>query len=825
MNRIAAITIASIFSSVLWAQSVPVTSIRIGSNTVPTARFMVDGQTFQGIQTFMWPKGSKHVVQTFSDIAPAASNCPASLASAIQLSPGADTAVLISGWIDNTGHLIGGADNVQTVTADPAITSLIANVTVAYRVILNLFNTQPNTQPQFCQPTSPGAPGAAPDQVRPGIVYVDGPAYWSSAILYLPAGSHILNAFAFPGFVFTGWSVNGSASSAYLNTVDIEAPIVLVPGFVLAKRVRFLTNPMGLQVLVDRSAAQTTPYLNTSSNLTCPPEFTHLPQPPPGIAPLCFGDFDFVPGSSHVIGAPPTQKDINGKVWVFDAWKSGGGENTVYTADTNVSAMDTMTANFMPGAVMSFYTSPPGLPLNVDGRSNWPSGNFVWGLGSTHNVSAATTTTDSKGRKYSFKSWTNSGPAAQQITVDQAAVDNGFRMTASYDVLSRVVVQTSPPGLMVQVDGNACQSPCTVDRPNGSQVRLTAPSSVPINDSSRMDFTSWSDSSAADRVLTINTDWQTVTANYQTMYRLSAASSPTNGAALQFSPVAPDMFYPAGQPVAVTAQANPGFKFRRWGGDMNGTYPAGQVSMAQPSSIMAMLDTVPYIAPTGVQNAAGVTPDQVVAPGSIITIQGASLTTDTFTGPTNPLAQTLGGIVVTIGDRMLPLLMASPNQVNAQLPPDLTEGDYTLTVSATGQPDVTGRFTVARNAPGLFVWSKDSRAIALAVHQDGTPITPDSPAIQGETVTIYGTGFGPCQQPLIAGFLDPNAGPNPLVDSLTIQLGDFTPQAVFTGAAPDRIGMEITQFKITPDFPAATTLSLTLVVNGRQSNSVLLPLQ
>lgn len=825
MNRITAITLVSAFSSILGAQSVPVTSIRIGSDTMPTFRFMVDGQPFQGIQTLMWPKGSAHVVQAFSDVSPTDSKCPASLASAIQLSPMGDKAVLFGGWKDNTGHLIPGNDTVQTVTADPALTSLIANITVEYRVILNLFTPQPNTPPQFCQPTG-GAPGAPPtDQVRPGIVSIDGATYWGSAVLYLTAGSHILNAFPFPGFVFTGWSSAVGPPNAYLSTINIDNATMLAPNFVVAKRVRFLTKPMGLQVLVDRAPALTTPYLYTTTNVTCPPEFTHLPAPPPGIAPLCFGDFDFVPGSTHVIGAPPTQKDINGKVWAFDAWASGGGENTVYTADNNVSAMDTMTANFVPAAVMSFYTSPPGLPLTVDGRSNWPSGNFVWGLGTTHSVSAATTTTDSKGRKYTFKSWTNSGPAAQQITVDQPAVDNGFRMTASYDVLSRVIVQTSPPGLTVQVDGVPCQSPCTVDRPNGSQVHLTAPSSVPINDSSRMDFTSWYDSSAADRVLTINADWQTVTANYQTMYRLSASSNPANGATLQFSPVAPDMFYPAGQPVAVTAQANPGFKFRRWGGDMNGTYPAGQVSMAQPCGIVALLDTVPYIAPTGVQNAAGVTPDRVVAAGSIITIQGASLTTDTFTGPTNPLAQTLGGVVVTVGDRMLPLLMASPNQVNAQLPSDLTEGDYTLTVSATGQPDVTGRFTVARNAPGLFAWSTDSRAIALAVHQDGTPITPDSPAIQGETVTIYGTGFGPCQNPLIAGFLDPNAPPNPLVDSVTIQLGDFTPQAVFSGAAPDRIGMQITQFKITPDFPAATTLPLTLVVNGRQSNSVLLPLQ
>ncbi len=341
-----------------------------------------------------------------------------------------------------------------------------------------------------------------------------------------------------------------------------------------------------------------------------------------------------------------------------------------------------------------------------------------------------------------------------------------------------------------------------------------------------MDFTSWSDNGPADHVIAMNSDTQTVIANYQSMYQLAASSNPSNGAAFQFSPASPDMYYSAGTNVTVNAQSNPGYKFRRWGGDLSGTYPSGSLSMGQPCNIVALLDAVPYIPPAGIQNAAGATPDQVVAPGSIVAVFGANLTANTTTGPTNPLSQSLGGVVLTAGDRILPLLFVSPNQVNAQLPPDLPEGSYTLAVSATGQPDVDGAFTVARNAPGLFTYgTTDAGPLALAFHQDGTVVTASSPALQGETVTIYGTGFGPCQQPLIAGFLLPGGAPNPLVDTLTIQLGAFAPYAAFAGAAPDLIGMEIAQFQITPDLPSGTNLPLTVTVNGRQSNTVLLPLQ
>jgi len=826
LNRIVTIALFSGFPAVVCAQTAPVSSVRIGSDTVPWARFLIDGLYFQGISTFTWPQGSKHIIQVLSDL-PAVNTCPANFVTAVQTSIDAKTAILFSGWKDNTGYLLPNTDPVQTITADPAITSLIAIFTVSYEVVLNFFQGQTNTDPIYCQPTSSGAPGAPPpDQLRSGIAYIDGIPYWNSAIIYLAAGSHTLNAFPFPGFTFDGWSLSGSPIAPYLATIDVEAGgLSLTPRFEAAKRVRFLTNPMGLNVLVDRTSVPTVPYLNTALAQSCPTEFTRLPAPPPGIAPLCYGDFDFAPGSTHVIGAPSPQRDLPGKLWVFDSWAAGGGENTVYKTDSNLGTMDMPTANFLPGAAAYFSTTPASLPLTIDGRSNWPYPPvFTWALGSTHSVSAALTLTASNGRKYTFDNWSNGGPAAQQLTMDQAAVDNGLRIVASYDVLSRLIVQSSAGGVTIQVDGSACPAPCIVDRPNGSPVRVTVPSSIPLNDSSRLDFTSWSDNGAADHVVTMNSDVQTLTANYQTMLRLTASSNPANGATFQFSPAAPDMFYPAGQPVNVTAQVNPGFKFRRWGGDLSGTYPSAQITMAQPSNVIAQLDTIPYIAPAGVQNAAGPTPDQVVAPGSLISIFGASLTTDTIVGPTNPLSQTLDGVVVTVADRILPLLFVSPTQVNAQLPPDLPEGNYTLTVSATGQPDVTGTFTVGRNAPGLFAWSTDSRPIALAVHQDGSPVTPDSPAQQAETVTLYGTGLGPCRQPLIAGFLSQNVTPNPLIDNLTIQLDVFQPLVMFAGAATDHIGMEIFSFQITPDLPSGKNLELSVTVNGRVSNTVLLPL-
>jgi uncharacterized protein (TIGR03437 family) len=77
-------------------------------------------------------------------------------------------------------------------------------------------------------------------------------------------------------------------------------------------------------------------------------------------------------------------------------------------------------------------------------------------------------------------------------------------------------------------------------------------------------------------------------------------------------------------------------------------------------------------------------------------------------GPRNPLAQTLADVVVTVGDRLLPLLFVSPQQINAQVLSDVPDGEHTLRVRWTGKPDVTGTFVVSRNSPGLFSVLGDS---------------------------------------------------------------------------------------------------------------------
>jgi len=776
---------------------------------------MVDGQVYTQAVTLNWPAGSEHLLVFLTD--PPLPDQTAN--TSVQTASDGSAQYVFSGWVDNAGLLVPTSDPVQTITANPAITTLTATLTVSYRIQLNFFTSSDNTLPVTC-----GAPGAIPAGIfRPGVVFLGSSCYWTSTNTFVPAATPLtLNAFPYPGFVFIGWTLNSGPLTPYLTSLTVNSAMTIAPQFSPAKRVHFLTNPLGLSVLIDHTPAPT----RTTADVTgaCPFNEQEPIFPQTGFPPLCFGDFDLAPGSTHVISGVSPQIDNYGNYWVFESWSNGTGPNAVYTVDTNTSTPATLTGTFMPGAHVGFLTNPTGLPLTVDGTQNWPGYNFIWGLGETHTVTAAPTQTDSKGRKYTFQSWSNSAAATQTITVNQAAVTNGLLLVANYNELSRVMVTSAPTGLTVQVDGASCVTPCNIDRASGAQVHVTAQTQIGMGPAARLDFASWSDGGASDHIYTVNSSYAVLSANYTNSYQLSATSQPANAMSFQFSPSSSDMFYPSGTQVTVSATPNNGFKFSRWSGALNGSYPSGTVTMSTPQNVIAMTSAVPYIAPAGVSNAVGITPSSTVGPGSLISITGQNLSIQTDVGPVNPLAQSIDGVTVTVNNYILPLLYVSPQQINAQVPFELADGDYTLVVEPPGQPQVSATFTVARNSPGLFGQAMNSQTYAIALHADGSVITPDSPAQGGETISLLGTGFGPYSTPVIDGFFPPTPPPA-LSDSVSISLGNQNPTPTWTGAAPGYAGVTMTTFQVPPTLAGSGAVQLTVSVNSANSNTVMLPIQ
>jgi uncharacterized protein (TIGR03437 family) len=668
-----------------------------------------------------------------------------------------------------------------TVTASPAITEYRAVFGTNYGLGLIIGVTCPDLA--NCQ--------------SPGTVLVNGAPFIANADVYVGANSTaILQAFPNPGYVFLGWQPGANqVIQGFQNTVTMAYPLLVYPLFQVARKVNLVTDPPELALLADRALVPTPTTM------------------------------EWAVGSVHTMGANSPQKDKWGKYWAFQSWSDGSTDlNRAYTVVSS-SMPTSLTAKYIGAALVGILTQPTGLKIKVDGQYNVLDPYFfAWGVGEKHHLEAPAQQTDAQGRVWQFSSWSNGGAATQDIIVPPEAETNGMRLTATYTQLTKLTVNSSLAGLSVQLDGVACTTPCETLRNPGTQVRVSAPASVPQGDGVRADFDGWP-GTAGDLVVTLGDAAVTLNANYHRLNRLSMSSDPVNGAVWTVLPASADGFYPVNANVMLSLATQPGFKFRRWDGDLSGTIPSGVVTMSVPRAVKALFDPVPYLAPAGVMNAAGTTPKPGVAPGGIVSIFGVNLATETAIAPDGMLPQTMGGLTVVVADRLLPLFFVSPGQINALVPDDLATGDYVLTVSPSGAPQVRAPFTVVRNAPGLFAVPVDGQTIAnaMAMHEDGSAVTADAPAKRGELLTLYGTGFGPAERARPEGFPIPQSPSYSLVDGVTVQAGELAIPAQKAYAVVGRCGIDAVQFRL--DGSVTGTVTLRVTINGVDSNTLMLPVQ
>jgi uncharacterized repeat protein (TIGR02543 family) len=518
--------------------------------------FYVDGQRFVGSATFLWPQGSKHTL----DI------------DALQQDPISKMRRAFTGWTDSTGILTGSAAHL-VITADPSITFYKAALTLQYELSLNFF-TCPMADPRLCG--------------SPGTVFVNNAPYLVNTDMYLDAGSTVtLVAVPNAGYVFTGWlQSSGNASQAYLTSFTLNNPVIVYPQFRLAGVVTLVSVPPGLQILADRTRI-----------------FTPLTE-------------DWGVGSTHTVGAVTPQFDKWGKIWVFDSWSDAGDATHAYTMQSQNSV--TLTAKYVPGGRVAFLTSPPALKLMIDGRDNWPGYIFTWGAGVKHTISAPAQV-DGSGRGWAFKSWSNGGAATQILALSAADVASGVRLTANFDpstqTTSTTIIQSSPSGVTVQVDGSDCLTPCTLQRTMGSKIYVSAPSSVPLSAGTRLQFAGWADGVAGDRAITVSPNSQTFTANYQTYYRLACTADPASAVTWRFAPASADWFYAAQTPVQVSIDVAGGYRFDGWQGDAGGTSPSMTTTMDRPRNIQAKLTHMASNGIDEIRSAVSETPEAAVAPG------------------------------------------------------------------------------------------------------------------------------------------------------------------------------------------------------------------
>jgi uncharacterized protein (TIGR03437 family) len=225
----------------------------------------------------------------------------------------------------------------------------------------------------------------------------------------------------------------------------------------------------------------------------------------------------------------------------------------------------------------------------------------------------------------------------------------------------------------------------------------------------------------------------------------------------------------------------------------------------------------PVFTPGGIVSASAFGGFTTVAPGSWIEIYGDNL----FAGSpqqwalsqfNNGVAPTsVGGVSVSVGGTAAFIDFVSANQVNALIPSNAPVGATSIKLTnANGSSD---NYPIYVNAtqPGVLAPSSfivGGKQYIGAVFSDGQtfalpanaiPGVPSRPAQPGDTLTIYGVGFGPVTGGFTAGTIVTAA--NSLVTPVQFSFGNTQVTPSYSGLAPSFTGLY--QFNVT--VPAGLT--------------------
>jgi uncharacterized protein (TIGR03437 family) len=257
---------------------------------------------------------------------------------------------------------------------------------------------------------------------------------------------------------------------------------------------------------------------------------------------------------------------------------------------------------------------------------------------------------------------------------------------------------------------------------------------------------------------------------------------------------------------------------------------AGKESQAQASQAQA-----PSILPGGVVPLFGTV--NTIAPGELISIYGNNLAggTAVWNGDFPTL---LGGTSVEINGKPAYLLFVSPGQMNLQAPDDTATGTVPVVVT-TAVGSATSTVTLSPFAPafdlldtkhasGIIPRPNGSGAYGKGINSydilgpTGNSLGYPTVAAQaGDTVELFGGGFGPTTPTVAAG--GPFSGSAPINNTLTLYIDNVAVKTTFVGLSS--AGLYQINLKV-PDGLGLGDVPIQAIVGGMQTQpGVLFSLQ
>jgi uncharacterized protein (TIGR03118 family) len=220
------------------------------------------------------------------------------------------------------------------------------------------------------------------------------------------------------------------------------------------------------------------------------------------------------------------------------------------------------------------------------------------------------------------------------------------------------------------------------------------------------------------------------------------------------------------------------------GGDANAIYFTAGTDNEQ-HGLLGSLQAAASV--TGVANAAA--GETAIASNAFISIYGADLapitrawTTTDFSGTSLPTS--LDGVSVMVDGKPAFVSYISPKQIDVLTPVDTATGAVPVVVTDNGLVSASVTATMNAFSPAFFLL-KDNLSVA-ATHSGGAIVGAatlypgeSSPAAPGETIAIFGTGFGPTSPAITNGTIV--AAPLTVVTAPTVTIGGVPATVAYAG--------------------------------------------
>lgn len=166
-----------------------------------------------------------------------------------------------------------------------------------------------------------------------------------------------------------------------------------------------------------------------------------------------------------------------------------------------------------------------------------------------------------------------------------------------------------------------------------------------------------------------------------------------------------------------------------------------------------------------------------------------------------------------------------------QVPYNVTAGQQTLVVKNAAGTSANYTLTVNNTQPGLFApaafniggiqyaGAVSPNGVTYAIPAGAAPGYTSQPAGPGQTIVLYGVGFGAVNPSIPAGQIETNVN-NTLALPLQVSIGGQPAQVTFAGLAPNAVGLYQINV-IVPDIPANNKAPLTFSLGGASGSQTL----